>query len=40
MHLIPNDCKQFYENIAGKYIIDDVDGFSGAPDFEVESSVN
>lgn len=38
MHLIPNDCKQFYENITGTDIMDDVDGFSGAPDFEVEPS--
>lgn len=40
MHLIPNDCKQFYENIAGTDIVDDVDGFSGTPDFEVEPLTN
>lgn len=40
MHLIPNDCKQFYENITGTDIVDDVDGFSGAPDFEVEPIID
>lgn len=37
MHLIPQDCKYFYTNLHGQEgLEDDVDGFSGSPDFEVE----
>lgn len=37
MHLIPEDCQDFYRNLVGKEgLEDDVDGFTGPPDFEVE----
>lgn len=37
MHLLPNDAKSFYEVLDGdENIVDDIDGFSGEPDFEVE----
>lgn len=40
MHLIPEDCKTFYVNLQGDQdLIDDVDGFSGMPDFEVETEI-
>lgn len=35
-HLIPSDCKRFYENLKGNpNLIDDIDGF-GVPDFELQ----
>lgn len=36
MHLIPQDCKNFYKNVQGRDgIEDDIDGFSGTPDFDL-----
>lgn len=37
MHLIPQDCKDFYKNLQGEEGLEhDVDGFTGLPDFEIE----
>ena len=37
MHLIPKDAQQYYKNVTGdENIEDDIEGFSGIPDFEVE----
>lgn len=37
LHLIPGDAKQFYTNItADSNTVDDIDGFDGSMDFEVE----
>ena len=37
MRLIPQDCKYFCANLQGKEgLEDDVDGFTGSPDFQVE----
>lgn len=34
---IPDDCLQFYKTLtSSEDIIDDVDGFGGGPDFDVE----
>ncbi|KAH9629864.1 hypothetical protein HF086_006548 [Spodoptera exigua] len=38
LHLIPQDAKAFYQNLtADDDLLDDVDGFSGEVDFEVET---
>ncbi|KAH9638297.1 hypothetical protein HF086_007400 [Spodoptera exigua] len=38
LHLIPQDAKGFYQNLtADDDLLDDVDGFSGVVDFEVET---
>jgi hypothetical protein len=40
MHLIPQDWQEFYQNLVGNQVIeDDVDGFTGNPDFEIESDL-
>jgi hypothetical protein len=40
MHLIPQDCPEFYQNLVGNQVIeDDVDGFTGNPDYEIESDL-
>lgn len=37
LHLIPEDAQDFYKNLTGDVTVeDDIDGFSGAVDFEVE----
>lgn len=37
MHLIPSDAQDFYKNLKSNDTVDDdIDGFSGALDFEVE----
>ncbi|XP_072154471.1 uncharacterized protein [Bemisia tabaci] len=37
LHLIPADCRQFYENLlTSETVVDDVDGFDGSLDFEIE----
>lgn len=35
-HLIPKDCLSFYKNLKSADLEDDVDGFSGELDFEVQ----
>lgn len=36
-HLIPNDCIDFYKKLKGDdAIIDDIDGYCDAPDFDLE----
>lgn len=36
LHLIPNDAKDFYKTLTSSDIEDDIDGFTGPIDFEVE----
>uniref|UniRef100_A0A2H1WPC0 SFRICE_027514 n=1 Tax=Spodoptera frugiperda TaxID=7108 RepID=A0A2H1WPC0_SPOFR len=36
LHLIPHDAKTFYKTLKGETIEDDIDGFTGPLDFEVE----
>lgn len=36
LHLIPHDAKAFYKTLKGETIEDDIDGFTGPVDFEVE----
>lgn len=37
MHLIPEDCHSFYKSLQGDANLeDDLDGFTGLPDFEIE----
>lgn len=37
MHLIPQDCKYFYRNLQSREgLEDDIDGFSGSPDFDLD----
>lgn len=38
LHLIPNDAKGFYQTLTSdENILDDVDGFSGEIDFQIET---
>ncbi|CAH1646166.1 unnamed protein product [Spodoptera littoralis] len=38
-HLIPADCRAFYENLRGNdQILDDLDGYGTIPDFELEET--
>lgn len=37
MHLIPDDAQDYYNKITGNLTIqDDIDGFSGTVDFQIE----
>lgn len=37
-HLIPKDCLDFYKSLQGdENIEDDLEGFSGQPDFHIEN---
>ncbi len=36
LHLIPTDAKQYYKNLVGEEMEEDVEGFNGEVDFEIE----